>query len=148
MILGVEEVTFDRITALYEHTGHGEGIASIIPGAGKNDDLSAIVPSVDDFPGNCRSCPFHQIDGSDRLVVDGIAVYLLYLFGRKYLHIMLQCIEFLPNKDNVFLRIVLLYRGKTVMGRMYFRFSVKSSDSYIFVTIKVCTFALFCRGNG
>ena len=148
VIFGVEEVTIDRITALCEHTGYGEGIAPIISGAGKNNDLSAIVPLVDDFSGNCRSSPFHQINGGDRLVVDGIAVYLLYLFGRKYLHIILQCIEFHPNKDNIFLRISLLCCRKTVMGRMYFRFSVKSSDSYIFVTIKVCTFALFYKGNG
>ena len=82
----VEEVDCYIIVPVDEHSGNGQCITAVIAGTGKDDDRRRTAPLVGDGLSDGFGCPFHQIDGFNGLMLNGIFVQLMYLSTRKYLH--------------------------------------------------------------
>ena len=85
--LRVEQVDL-RPIALHGHqTGHGQCVTAVVAGSCEYSKGGVVVgPLFHDGVGQCPCGPFHQVDGSDGLMFDGIGIQLADARSRKYFH--------------------------------------------------------------
>ena len=76
---GVEQENFYMVVLFGKHTCNSQGVASVVAWPGKNNDFERRVPTADDGIRQGLSCPFHQINGGNRFVDNGVFVQLFQL---------------------------------------------------------------------
>ena len=86
-VLYIKEVYTYIISILAEHSRHSKRIAAVISRTGENNYWSAVRPFL--FYGACQrfGCTFHQVERTDRFVLNGVFIQLMNLSACENLHI-------------------------------------------------------------
>ena len=71
---GVEKIYLGFIPLFHQHTGYGQGIPSVVAGAGEYDDGDIPFPPGDDLECYRRGGPFHQVERGDGFVFYRVSV--------------------------------------------------------------------------
>ncbi len=92
-VVNVEEIHTDLVVLFCQKSCHGQGVASVVAGSGKDYHGRAVGPLVHDgaCDGFCSS--LHQVDRLDGLVRNGIVVKLVNLSSGENLHITAKLVQ-------------------------------------------------------
>ena len=71
---GIEQKDFHTISFVGKHTSHGQGVTAIVARSGKDLYDKGSAPAASNGSDELLGCSFHQVDGLDGLVIDGILV--------------------------------------------------------------------------
>jgi len=86
IVVGVEQIDRHGVSFLCQHARYGEGVAAVVARSGKYDDRSEGGPCVCDGQCDGLGRALHQVDGADRLMLDGILVEFVNLCTCKNFH--------------------------------------------------------------
>ena len=82
----IKKIYFYTIPLLRQQTRNGKGISAIVSGSGKYCERSFRIPTFGYCFRQCLRGAFHQVYGSNRLVLYRIGIQFFYLNGRKYFY--------------------------------------------------------------
>ena len=87
LVMDIKQVDGNSVALLAQHTGNGQGIATVVAGTGKHDHGRTRVPPLGDDAGHSLGGTLHEVYRPNGLVLYGISIQLMYLSTCKNLHI-------------------------------------------------------------
>ena len=88
MTCDVEEVGCDIALGLQEHAGYSQAITAVAARSAEDDDALLLIGAcAQDFICDGTTGAFHQVDGCDGLMLNGVKVQFAELATRENLHL-------------------------------------------------------------